>query len=200
MNNEIYFAIGILSAFVYFICLAVILIVIMGKRTEIKIVKSGQKEPVTIQDTISLATLRMKLDNIQGDLGAAQRQMWEYGIENEEKGKRWRMACMAIAGKSVAAMQSCYLLSETDKTAKDIYDEMLSSLRTVGVMEIRPKDGDTWDEADLRLRIRNKKGDAPYHVCKLVYPGYKFIPSVTDAPDPANEIVLEPAYVDLQGK
>jgi len=153
----------------------------------------------SVQDAATLASLRQRMDSIQSEIGAAQRQIWEYGIEKEERGKSWQASCMAVAGKSVAALQSCYLMSETDKTAKDIYGEMLSSLKTVGVIEIKPKEGDEWNPADDRFRVRNKIGDAPYRITKLVYPGYKFVTNVTDVTKSKSEIILEPAYIDVRG-
>jgi hypothetical protein len=200
MNNEIYFAIGILSAMVYFICFAFIIVLIRGRKASSKTAKNGLEKNETNQNAASLGKLRMKMDNIQEDFEAAQKQMWQYGVEEEEKGRRWRLACLAVAGKSVTALQSCWLQSETDKTAKDIYDEMLSSLKTVGVMEIRPKEGDPWEQMDLRYRVRNKKGGKPYRICKLVYPGYKFVPSLSNAPDMTEEMILEPAYIDVLGE
>ncbi len=199
MNIEIYFAIGILTTMVYVICLAVIITFIRNKalNADSRIMKRINNQ--TVQDTATLASLRQRMDSIQSEIGAAQRQMWEYGIEKEEKGKSWQAACMAIAGKSVAALQSCYLMSETDRTAKDIYGEILSSLMTVGVIEIRPKEGDEWNPADDRFRVRNKIGDAPYRITKLVYPGYKFVTNLTDVTKSKSEIILEPAYIDVRG-
>ena len=31
----------------------------------------------------------------------------------------------------------------------------------VGVVEIKPKNEDAWDQMDLRYRLRNKRGEAP---------------------------------------
>lgn len=196
MNSEIYFAIGILSAMVYFICLAIIIVLIRNRHSNTKATALLNEKS---QDASTLASLRNKMDGIQGEMEAAQRQMWEYGIEKEEKGKRWQLACIAVAGKSVAALQSCYLLSETDKTAKDIYAEMLSSLKTVGVIEIKPKEGEAWNPADMKFRVRNKTGNAPYRISKLVYPGYKFMPNLNEAAKAESELVLEPAYIDVIG-
>lgn len=185
MLHELYLLIGVLIGFVYTLAAAAIVITLARPK---------QPEQTTLGD------LRSRLSRVQEDVQAAQDQLWAYGSDEEEKSRRWRLACIAVAGKAVSALQSCWLERGQTTSAQSVYDELLLSLKSVGVEEIVPGLGGTVQENDRRYRIRKKEGCAPYKVSQVLYPGYNFRPRLGKSSESQDGILLEPALIDVVGQ
>lgn len=185
LYSDLYLLIGLLLGFIYALAASVIVISWGYQRR-----KTG---------SMTLGNLRNSLQSIQNEINQAQEQIWHYGSAEEELSRRWRIACLAVAGKAVAVLQSCWIGREQDATAQAVYDELLMSLKSVGVEEIAPELGDQIDENDRRYRIRKKNGQYPYEVVRLVQPGYLFKPTLGKLAKSYDEIILEPALVEICG-
>jgi hypothetical protein len=184
LYNEQYFAIAIALILVYIVCIAVI-VISCGRRNRSR--------------SNTLGDLRHRLDSLQQDIEGIQGQVWDYGSTEEEKGRRWRIACLAVAGKAVTVLQSCWLEREQDSTSQAIYDELMLSLRSVGVEEIIPSVGEMVDENDRRYRISKSEKQPPYKVSRILCPGYYFRPILGKASEDDAKVLLEPALVEVEG-
>jgi len=185
LYSELYFALGTLLGFIYTLAIATIMI-------------SFRHQSKTVSPT--LGDLRRRLEGIQQDIQDMQSKVWNYGSTEEEKSRRWRVACLTVAGKAVAALQSCWLEREQDTSAQAVYDELLLSLKSVGVEEINPSLGEKVEENDRRYRIRKREGFAPYKVSKVLYPGYYFRPTLGKISEGQDKILLEPALIEVEGE
>lgn len=184
MQNELYLLIGALIGFIYTLAACVIIISLSGRR---------QPKPTT------LGNLRTLLSKVQEEVQQAQEQVWDYGSGEEEKARRWRIACTAVAGKAADVLQSCWLGREQDSTARAIYDELLVGLKSAGLEEIVPSLGQEVEENDRRYRIKQKDGHPPYKISKLLCPGYYFKPA-SNKIGVSEPILLGPAQIEVMGE
>jgi len=129
-----------------------------------------------------------------------QGQIWSYGSSEEEKSKYWRIACLGVAEKAVTVLQSCWLEREQSEAAQAVYDELLMSLKTVGVGEISPSLGEEIDENDPHYRINKREGMPPFGVSKIIYPGYYFKPRLDTASESPDKFIIAPALIEVVGK
>ena len=184
MQNELYLLIGVLIGFVYTLAAAAI------------VISLGRRKP---PEQTTLGNLRSLLSKVQEEMQEAQEQVWAYGSGEEEKGRRWRIACTTIAGKAADVLQSCWLGREQDSTASAVYDELLMGLKSAGLEEIKPSLGQEVEENDRNYRIKHKEGAPPYRVSKLLCPGYYF-KLASDRTGNAQQILLEPAQIEVLGE
>ena len=184
MNNELYLLVGALIGFIYALAAAAIVISLTRRK---------ERKATTLGD------LRSLLSKAQEEIQEAQKQVWTYGTGEEERTRRWRIACTTVASKAADALQSCWFEREKDSTASAIYDELLTGLKSVGVEEIKPSVGQEVGEDDSRYRIKQKEGTPPYKVSRLICPGYyfKLEPSGTGN---AEQILIQPAQVEVTGE
>jgi hypothetical protein len=184
LQNELYLLIGALIGFIYTLAAAAIVISL-----------NGRKQP----KQTTLGNLRSLLSKVQEEVQQAQEQIWAYGSGEEEKARRWRIACTAVAGKAVSVLQSCWLERDQNATALAVYDELLTGLKSVGVGEIRPGLGQEVEENDRQHRIKKIEGKPPYRVSKLLCPGYYFKPASDKISGDSNNFLLEPALIEVSG-
>ncbi len=184
MQNELYLLMGALIGFIYALAAAAIVVSLSGRRSP---------KPTT------LGNLRSLLSKVQEEVQQAQEQIWSYGSAEEEKVRRWRIACTAVAGKAVSVLQSCWLEREQNATALAVYDELLTGLKSVGVGEIRPSLGQEVEENDRQYRINKIEGAPPYRVSMLLCPGYYFKPTSDKISGDSNSFILEPALIEVSG-
>ncbi|MFO7773518.1 MAG: hypothetical protein R6V59_06245 [Dehalococcoidia bacterium] len=184
MQNELYLLLGVLIGFIYTLAVAAIVILL-----------SHQKRP---KET-TLGNLRNILSKVQEEIHEAQEQVWVYGSGEEEKGRRWRIACINIVGKAVDVLQSCWLGREQDSTASAVYDELLVGLKSVGLEEIKPSLGEEIEENDRYYRIKEREGTSPYKVSRLICPGY-YLKLTTDKAGSTEQVLLQPAQVEVIGE
>jgi len=117
----------------------------------------------------------------------------------EEKNRRWRIACSSIAAKAVATLQNYWPEREGNATAQAVYDGLLTSLGSVGIEEISPRLSELVEENDRRYRIVRREGLPPYSVSRVLYPGYYFRPKPGILSEGEDRILLEPAVIEVQG-
>jgi hypothetical protein len=184
LYSEQYFAIGIAVTLVYIVCIAII-VISFSRRSRSHLNTLGE--------------LRHRLDSLQQEIAGIQGQVWDYGSTEEETSRRWRVACLAVAGKAVTVLQSCWLEREQDSTSQAIYDELMLSLRSVGVEEITPRLGEMVEENDRRYRISKREGQPPYKVSRILCPGYYFRPTLGKISEHDNKVLLEPALIEVEG-
>lgn len=184
MNNDLYLLIGVLIGFVYTLAAAAIVITL-----------SRPKQP----KQTTLGDLRSRLSRVQEEIQAAQDQVWAYGSGEEEKGRRWRIACTTIAAKAADVLQSCWLERKQDTAAAAIYDELLVGLKSVGLEDIKPSLGQEVEEDDRHYRIKHKEGAPPYRISKLLCPGYSF-KVASDRTADVERILIEPAQIEVVGE
>ena len=184
MQNELYLLLGVLIGFIYTLAVAAIMILL-----------SRPKRP----EKATLGDLRNLLSKAQEEIHEAQEKVWVYGTGEEEKGRRWRIACLTITGKAVDVLQSCWLSRDQDSTASAIYDELLVGLKSVGLEEIKPSLGQEIEEDDRQYRIKEIEGHSPYRVSRLVCPGYYLQPT-TDKAGITEQILLQPAQIEVVGE
>jgi hypothetical protein len=185
MDNGLYFALGILVGLVYTVAIVTIVI----------------SFPLQNKTALPrLGELRHRLESIQQEMHGLGEQIWDYGSSEEERSRRWRIACVAIAGKAVSVLQSCWLEREQDVTARAVHDELLLSLKSVGVEEINPSQGEKVDEDDRRYRIMKREGSPPYKVSKVFCPGYYLRPTLGKIYENQDNVILEPARIEVEGE
>jgi hypothetical protein len=184
VNNELYLLVGALIGFIYTLAAAAIVITL-----------SRPKQP----EQTTLGDLRSRLSRVQEEIQAAQEQVWAYGSGEEEKGRRWRIACTTIAAKAADVLQSCWLEREQDPSAAAIYDELSVGLKSVGLEDIKPSLGQEVEADDRNYRIKHKEGAPPYRVSKLLCPGYSF-KLASDRTGNAERILIEPAQIEVVGE
>lgn len=184
MQNELYLLVGVLIGFVYTLAIASIVILL-----------SRPKRP----NKATLGDLRNLLSKAQEEIHEAQEKIWVYGTEEEEKGRRWRIACLNITGKAVDVLQSCWLARDQDSTSSAIYDELLVGLKSIGLEENKPSLGQEIEEYDRQYRIKEIEGSPPYRVSRLVCPGY-YLKLTTDKAGSTEQILLQPAQIEVVGE
>jgi hypothetical protein len=141
-----------------------------------------------------LGELRKGVEKLQKETDNLGKQVWNYGGIREERIHRWREACFATAGKAVSVLKTCWL-ERDNPVGKAIYDELVLSLKTIGLEVIKPEIGEKINENDRRYWIKLKRGIPPYTVSKLIYPGYYFRPRLGEVAEDRDEILLEPTQI-----
>jgi len=147
-------------------------------------------------DDLELRTLRAQAKQLHEDTKRLDAEMLRYGNLREEQIRLWRDVSFDTAKKAVEVLKTCWLERE-DPLGTQIYGELLSNLKAIGVEEINPQVGEEIDAEDRRYQIYEKTGNPPYKVTKVIYPGYYFRPRVQEEPGEKN--LLEPAHVELMG-
>jgi hypothetical protein len=178
-----------------FILIGIIIGIVFALATTVIIVALNQWRP---SKPTSLGNLRNIISKVQVDLQQAQGQIWDYGSKEEEKSQRWRIACISILGKVVSVLQSCWYGREQDSTSQAIYDELLVSLKSIGLVEIKPTPGQQVKEDDENYRIKKIEGKPPFAVSKLICPGYYFKSGQAKQSD-NTDYLIEPALVEVKG-
>lgn len=185
MFYDLSFALGVLLGFIY--TLAICTIIISLRPRNEKAINSN------------LGDIRRSISAIQQDLQKAEKQIWDYGMKEEDRSRKWAATCSSMAAKAVGILQSCWQGRQQDETARTMYNALLTGLSTVGISEIHPNDGDIIEENDLRYRINNRTGSPPYRITKVVYPGYYFrTPATRSSKEKDGVMLLEPAVVDVE--
>ena len=183
LDSNVFFALGVLLGLIYTLTISVIIILF-----------SRHNKPVPT----NLGDLRHSIGNIQQELQKTEKQIWDYGVNEEERTKRWRINCTAMAAKAAGVLQSCWQGQGQDATARAIYHELLTSLGTVGIEEINPNKGDIIEENDQRYRINKKDGLPPYRITTVLYPGYYYRSPLEKSSSNEGKILLEPAVVEVE--
>ncbi len=192
MQNESSLLIGLLIGFIYTLAAAVIIMSLNNRKEPSPPKQLEDHKPTTLGD------IRKLLAKAQEGIQQSQEQVWDYGTGEEEKARRWRIACTSVASTAADVLQSCWLGREQDATSQAIYDELMGGLRIVGLEEIMPSLGQEVTENDRHYRIKHVEGEPPYKVSKLLCPGYQFKLS-SDKAENANYHLLEPAQVEVIG-
>jgi len=148
----------------------------------------------------TLGELRRKVEDIQQDMQDLRLQVWDYGSAEEDRSRRWRIACLAVAGKSISVLQSCWVRRNEDKVTHAIYNQLLTRLESVGLETIEPRPGDEIDPDDRAYVISDTKGRPPYTVSRVLYPGYYLSPEAYGLPEQEEKVLLEPAVIEVVGE
>ena len=183
MDSNLFFALGVLLGLIYTMTISAI-IISFGRNNKTK--------PTNLGD------LRRSISSIQQELQKTEKQIWDYGVSEEDRGRRWRTTCCNVAAKAAGVLQSCWQGQKEDTTARAIYHELLTSLGTVGIEEINPNPGDIIEENDQRYRINKRDGLPPYRITTVLYPGYYFRSPLEKPSSNEGKILLEPAVVDVE--
>jgi len=184
MYGELYLAIFALLILIFIVAIVAIL-------------TSSARKRSTFSST--LGNIRQQVESIQKGMHDLQGQIWQYGTNEEEKGKNWRISCLSMAQKAVTVLQSCWLEREENEYAQAVYDELLMGLKRVGIEEVVPTLGEVVDEEDTIYRIVKREGQPPFRISKVVYPGYNFKTKLVDVDNEQDIIVLERAVVEVLG-
>jgi hypothetical protein len=147
----------------------------------------------------AMRELRESMRKLREQAEGLERGVLEYGNPLEQKAQRWRSACHDTARRAVAAMKSCWLMREDNPETGVIYNELLANLGAVGLSEIAPRAGETVDNGDLRYLLCEKRGAPPYKVVKVLTPGFLFSPRMPWPKEPADEVILAPAELEVEG-
>jgi hypothetical protein len=185
LYGDPYFVVFILILLIFIIAAVVISLFLFRKRTA---------------SSPTLGNIRQQIEGIQKSMEDMQRQIWQYGTNEEQQSKNWRTSCLAVAQKAVTVLQSCWLEREENEYAQAVYDELLMGLRRVGIEEAIPTLGETINEEDTPYRIAKKEGLPPFHVSKVIYPGYNFKIKKGETYDGQDAFILERAVVEITGK
>ncbi len=145
-----------------------------------------------------LGDLRHLAKNLQQEAQSLEKSLLDYGDDREEKIRRWRAVSFEVAKRAVNVLKSCWI-ERDEPLGQMIYDELVSSLRPMGVEEICPKLGEVIEASDHKFHIRSKNGEPPYKVTQVIYPGYYFRPRLSAVRDPKDETLLEPAHLEVEG-
>jgi hypothetical protein len=195
MYDQVYFALGVMIALIYALAIVAIFFLLTPKRPTPPAIPANMS-------TLSpaLGELRRRVENIQQEMQELRKQVWDYGSTEEDRSRRWKIACVAVAGKSVSVLQSCWLGRNEDAVSKAIYDELLTSLISVGLEPIEPKVGDAIDPDGRAYIINKSNGMPPFKVSNVLYPGYYFNPETRGVAGKEDKLLLEPAVIDIVGE
>jgi hypothetical protein len=133
------------------------------------------------------------------DARGLEENLLEYGDMREEGIRRWRGLSFEVAKRAVSVLKTCWLEQE-DPLGQIIYSELLGNLKAIGIEEINPRQGESVDINDHRYLVKKKEGIPPFMLRRVIYPGYYFRPRTTRVQEPKDEILLEPAHVEVAGK
>ena len=147
---------------------------------------------------VELGELRESVKILQEETQKLEGKIWEYGDPREEKIKRWKDVCHETARKAVSVLKSCWLERE-NPSVDMIYNELVTNLKTIGIEVINPGLGQEIDENDRRYWIREREGATPYRISKVIYPGYYFRPRLGRVQEAGDEVLLEPAQIEVKG-
>ena len=197
MYSDVYFAVGLLVGLVFMLAIAAIVACVPSTRPR----ASKQPSPTHPEVSPTLGTFRTDLEQLQRQLQGLLDELWSYGTTEERKSKEWRLLSVAMARKASLALQSYWMESRNKPEIESLYRELLESLRTLGMTEILPREGQVVDENDRQFRFNTRSGVAPLHVTRVVCPGFAL---EMDRPwervdGDIGRFVLEPAIVDVQG-
>jgi len=198
MYSDVYFAVGLLVGLVFMLAIAAIVACLPATRhREAKETPAAQP-----QASPTLGTLRADLQQMQHQINGLLDELWSYGTTEERRSKEWRLLSVAMAQKASLALQSYWMESRNNPEVESLYRELFESLRTLGMREILPNDGQEVDENDRRFRFNTRSGVAPLCVTRVVCPGFALdIDRQWDRVDgDTHSLVLEPAIVDVQGQ
>ena len=175
----------------FMVSMVVLLLIITGFTVYRKIMRR-KTSPV------ELGELRESVKILQEETQKLEEKIWEYGDSREEKMKRWKDVCHETARKAVSVLKSCWLERE-NPSIDMIYNELVTNLKTIGIEVINPGLGQEIDENDRRYWIREREGATPYRISKVIYPGYYFRPRLGRVQEAGDEVLLEPAQIEVKG-
>ncbi len=184
MDSPAFLAVGLLMGFLCAIA-AMVLILLWHK---------PGRSPDKPAAAPGLEALTGQLRDMQRDLKRIEDQVWAHGLSKDEEIKYWRSSYQAFAEKTIAVLHSCWLGRDDDATARAVYHELLSGLQAIGIEEITPEPGEAVDSGDGRYSIRESRGEAPFVMARLIYPGYQLHLRQTGA-----TYLLAPAVVEIEG-
>jgi hypothetical protein len=184
LQNDLYLLIGLLIGFIF------------ALTTSLLIIYFDRLKPVR---TTTLGDLRKLLSKVQDDIQLTQVRVWDYGVKEEEQSQNWQIACTSIIGQAVSVLQSCWYGRQQYPAMQDIYDELLTGLKSVGLVEIKPSLGQAVKDDDKLFRIKKIEGEAPFTISKLLCPGYCFKLKSSKNSDISENIVIEPALIEVKG-
>jgi len=113
--------------------------------------------------------------------------------------RNWRLITISTAAKAAATLQNCWMEKSNNSSAGTIYEELLTSLKTVGVSEFLPQDGDVISLEDSRYDIQEVQGVAPFRVSEVLAPGYLLSRPRSITSDETASIVIAKAFVNAVG-
>jgi hypothetical protein len=198
LYNDVYFAVGLLVGLVFMLAIAVIVACLPTIR------RREARGASVLQPQVSpaLGVLRANLKELQHRLNDLLEELSSFGITEERKAREWRLLSVAVAEKAALALQSYWMESRNNPEVESLYQELFQSLRTLGMQEVLPHEGQEVDEDDGRFRFNTRAGNAPLHVERVVCPGFLLdIGRQRHLADAETRIlVLEPAIVDVRGR
>ncbi|AII60222.1 hypothetical protein X793_05590 [Dehalococcoides mccartyi CG4] len=181
MDNSVYIVIGLLLGMLFALASTLLLLI-------------PSMKPKT-KSTLPIEILKQRIHEINAELQEVAQQLWIYGVEQEEENKKWRRIYRDFTSKTIDTLHSCWIGRNDDITAKATYDELVTGLKTIGIEEILPNVGEIINEDDDSISIRVIKGDTPFRVIKLVYPGYQL-----NSRHLKTKIILSPSVVEVIGQ
>jgi hypothetical protein len=183
VDANAYLALGVLLGFVYMLAVAAIVVLSSRRRRN---------------DPSSLGIIRRSIADVQQELQRTEKQIWEYGRQEEGRSRYWRNTFLDTAVKAAGVLRSCWQEQEQDETARTIYNTLLTGLTSAGFEEIAPGVGDRIQEDDERFRFNERDGQPPYQIKRVLYPGYYFRVRVSEPESSQERILLEQAVVDVE--
>jgi hypothetical protein len=160
-------------------------------------VATASSEPVS--EPVQMRRVRERLKALADEAAVAEQAFVDYGNPLEQKVQAWRAACQETARRAVAPMRSCWLMREAHPSFEIIYNEMLASLSVVGVRQLAPQPGEAVNPDDVHFVLAAKRGEPPYTVVRTLTPGFFFSPRTRGPKEPADEVLLNPAELEVEG-
>jgi len=142
--------------------------------------------------------LLVRFQTLQQDFEQATKELQRFNGFREIQLQGWQQLSADVIRRILPVLANLEpYLEDTDSQAAAVaqlaYGRLLTELVTIGVTQIVPSPGETFD-GKYHLLGPDSEGYPPYRIKSVVQPGYRFEPRIPGA----SEIVLKPAEVIVE--
>jgi molecular chaperone GrpE (heat shock protein) len=144
--------------------------------------------------------LLVRFQTLHQDLEHATQDLQRFNGSREIQLQGWQQLSADVIRRILPVLENLEpYLEDTDSTAADVaqlaYGRLLTELVTIGVTQIIPLPGESFD-GRYHVLGTDSVGYPPYRITSVAQPGYRFQPRIPGA----SEIVLKPAEVIVESE
>jgi hypothetical protein len=189
----------VLGAFITLIFMISIELIILLLLTELRPAQFINNVEVLVPILDHLKTISNVNPETSASLESLETEIKRSFSQVVDDARNWRLITISTAAKAAATLQNCWMEKSNNSSAGTIYEELLTSLKTVGVSEFLPKDGDVISLEDSRYDIQEVQGVAPFRVSEVLAPGYLLSRPKSIKSDEMASIVIAKAFINAIG-
>ena len=164
---------------------------------QLPVVEEVPEEPA-IEANEGPGQLLVRFQTLHQEFDQATKELQRYNGSREVQLQGWQQLSSDVIRRILPVLDNLEpYLDDTDSTASDVaqlaYGRLLTELVTIGVTQIIPSPGESFD-GKYHVLGPDSEGYPPYRIKSVVLPGYRFQPRIPGA----SEIVLKPAEVIVE--